>query len=191
MKNIKYLLAILILISSQASYALDNNRKGIIFGAGAGIHSTNFDFYFNNSKYSSDSRSGLATSIKFGAGITNQFVLSYVRNASWYTAPYNDGTTTSDTVYVIEISGFEASYYFSPSAPSGYILGAVGLGSYSAPSEDESDTGVALMIGGGYEISKHLHLEGTLLTTDVDSSEDSRYNLKASSFQFTINYLWY
>ena len=193
MSKVKYFLVFCILIMSQAANAFDDNRDGFVIGLGAGFHTIDIDFNYSGSNIGSDSESGLATSFKIGWGITNQFLLYYVRNASWYSAPYYDGFTTSDITYTVGIGGVGATYYLSPSAPSGYLLGAIGVGDISAPFESdvESDTGSALMFGGGYEVSEHIHLEATLLTTDIDSAYDSRLNLKTSSIQFTVNYLWY
>jgi hypothetical protein len=171
----------------------DDNRQGFILGLGAGFHNIDTDFNYDGSKFNSESKSGLATSFKIGWGITNQFALYYVRNASWYSAPYFNGYTTSDITYLAGISGIGGTFYLSPSAPSGYFLGAIGIGDLSAPFESniKSDTGSAFMLGGGYEVSKHLQIEATLLSTDIDSADDSRLNLKSSSIQFTFNYLWY
>ena len=193
MNKIMYFLVICILVMSQTANASDDDREGFIIGLGVGYHTIDIDFNYNGSKIRSDSESGLATSFKIGWGITNQFSLYYVRNASWYSAPYFDGFTTSDITYTVGISGVGATYYLSPSAPSWYLLGAIGVGDISAPFESniKSDTGSALMFGGGYEVSEHIQLEGTLLTTDIDSADDSQLNLKTSSIQFTVNYLWY
>ncbi|MGD8560742.1 MAG: hypothetical protein PVH04_13815, partial [Gammaproteobacteria bacterium] len=172
---------------SQFAHAFDENRTGFILGLGAGLHTIDIDSFNNGFQLGSDSESGIATSLKLGGGITNQFALYYVRNASWFSS---DG---SNTTFLVGISGLGASYYFSSSAPSGYILAAVGVGDIDAPFESniEADTGNATMIGGGYEVNDHLHLEVTLLRTDIDSSDFSNLTLETSSIQFTFNYLWY
>jgi len=193
MNKLKLFLVICILMTSQVANAFDDNRQGFILGLGAGFHNIDTDFNYDGSKFNSESKSGLATSFKIGWGITNQFALYYVRNASWYSAPYFNGYTTSDITYLAGISGIGGTFYLSPSAPSGYFLGAIGIGDLSAPFESniKSDTGSALMFGGGYEVSKHIQIEATLLSTDIDSADDSRLNLKSSSIQFTFNYIWY
>lgn len=180
-------------VVSNAVAAFDGNRQGFILGLGAGLHSIDIDFKLGGSTVQSDSESGIATSIKIGGGITNQFALYYVRNASWYSAPASNGFTVSDVIFTVGISGVGATYYFSPSAPSGYILGAIGLGDISAPFESNlsTDTGGAYMLGGGYEASTGLHFEVTYLVTDLDSSDLSSLKLETSSIQLTVNYLWY
>lgn len=178
------------LVVSQAASAFDNNRQGFILGLGIGLHTIDLDYKSSGTTVQSNSESGIATSFKIGGGITNQFALYYVRNASWYNAPYAFG---SNATYTVGISGLGATYYFSPTAPSGYVLGAIGIGDIDAPFESnvEADTGDAFMIGGGYEVSKGVHLEATYLVTDLDSSDISSLTLETSSIQFTVNYLWY
>ena len=72
-------------------------------------------------------------------------------------------------------------------------MGAVGVGDISAPLESNvgSDTGSAVMLGGGYEFVRHIQLEATLLGTDIDSSDVPQLKLKTSSLQVMINYMFY
>lgn len=193
MDKIKYLLAVIILGSSQLVYAFDENRGGFLLGVGAGLHSTDIDYFFNGNPDGSESESGFATSFKLGGGITDQFALYYVRNASWYSAPAYNGFTVSDTTYTVGISGLGATFYFSPTAPSGYVMAAAGVGDNTAVFESgvDTDTGSAFMLGGGYEFSPHLQLEVTLLRTDLDVSGFSLETLETSSVQVTMNYVWY
>ncbi len=100
--------------------------------------------------------------------------------------------------------GFGASYYFSTEAPSLYILGAYGKGDihsygHSKTFFDEA-SGDAFMLGGGYEFSSHLHLEATFIrifdieesyTVQIDADSFERGDVEATTFQITINYLWY
>lgn len=135
----------------------------------------------------------MATSFKIGAGITDQFALYYVRNASWFSAPYFDGYTTRDATYTIGISGIGATYFLAPSAPSGYFLAAIGAGDIAVPFENntKANTGGAFMFGGGYEFAKNLMIEATLLSTNIQDNSSPPITLKSSSLQFTINYLFY
>jgi len=56
----------------------------------------------------------------------------------------------------------------APSAPSGYILGAFGVGDLSAPFENVNpDTGSAFMFGGGYEFNNNFMFEATLLKANI------------------------
>jgi len=193
MRIIKPLLLSLIVLSNSPAFAFDNNRQGFILGFGAGFHTIDSDVIYNGYKLGSDSNSGIATSFKIGAGLTDQFALYYVRNASWYSAPYSDGFTTKDITYTMGIMGLGATYFLSPSAPSGYLLGAIGAGDLSAPFESgiSSDTGSAFMLGAGYELNNHFMVEGTWQSTNIDSADDPLLSIESSSFQVTINYVFY
>ena len=193
MGMVRIVLLLFMLICSQTVFAFDENRKGFILGLGAGLHTTDIDFINSGVSVSSDSEAGLATSFKIGWGFTTQFSLYYVRNASWYSAPFFDGFTISDTIFTLGISGAGISYYFKPTAPSFYVLGALGVGDLSAPFESnvETDTGDAYMLGGGYEMSKHVLFELTWLDADIDSADLSTLKVEGSSIQFTVNYMWY
>ena len=67
------------------------------------------------------------------------------------------------------------------------------MGDLAAPFESdiENDTGGAVLFGGGDKISGHVHLEGTIQATDIESGDDSNLHGESSSIQATLNYLWY
>lgn len=181
------------MLLSQNTLAFDDKRNDFILGFGAGIHSTDLDFEENGSQVNAYSKSGLATSLKVGAGLSDQFALYYIRNASWYTATISDGYRMYDTTFVVGISGIGASYYFSATAPSGYLLGGFGIGDLSAPFEENiaPDIGTAYIFGAGYEISPHVHLEACYLGTNIDSADVAGLSVNTGSLQFTANYLFY
>lgn len=176
-------------LTATPARAFDEQREGFILGFGAGFHILREDYPGSGTSIWSRSEGGLATSFKVGAGITNQVALCYVRNASWYSAPYTSNGSTRDALYTIGLSGIGASYFLSPTAPSVYLLGGLGIGDISAPFENvKSETGSAVMLGAGYEFAKHLMIEGTVQSTSIPSAG---LNLRSSSLQLTINYLFY
>jgi len=191
MQIITPLIIFSLVIFSPLSFAFDDDRKGFLIGLGLGFQKTNIDA--TNANTPNDSETGLATSFKVGGGITEQFSLYYVRSASWFNAPYSEGSNTSDIYYSSGLSGLGASYYFQKNTPSGYITGAFGIGDFAAPLEDDidADTGSAFMVGGGYEIDKHIQLEITYLRTSIDSKTFNESDFKTSSLQLSLNYLWY
>ncbi len=193
MKILKTVTFAAILFTATPALAFDDNRQGFILGLGVGSHSLGIDWIYNGRNFGSQAKSGLATSFKIGAGITDQFALYYVRNASWYNAPYFDGYTTTDTTFTMGLSGLGASYFLAPTTPSAYFLAALGSGDLSLPFKSNStrETGGASMFGVGYEFSRHIMAEGTILNTKIISTDDSRLSIKSTSFQFEINYLFY
>lgn len=193
MTRVHRLLILFLLAGPQTVHGFDDSRHGLVLGLGAGLHTIDIDYYSGPSLIESDSRNGIATSFKFGGGITNRFALYYVRNASWYRAPFSGGSSSSDVLYTVGISGMGSTFFLRPSAPSVYLLAAIGTGDISAPLEDDvdTDTGRAFMLGGGYEFQRHWQFEGTLLVTDVDGTGVSGLSVETSSVQLTLNYLWY
>jgi hypothetical protein len=193
MNTLKSVSLAAILFSATPALAFDDHRQGFILGFGAGFHTLKENFTSNGYNVGSRSEGGFATSFKIGGGITDQVALYFVRNASWFSAPYFNGVTTRDATYAIGLSGIGASYFLAPSAPSGYFLAAIGAGDIATPFENNTkpDTGSAFMFGGGYEFTKNLMIEGTLLTTHIQSTGLPPVTLKSSSLQFTINYLFY
>jgi len=193
MKLLKSVSLAALLFAATPALAFDDQRQGFILGFGSGFHTLKENYSSSGSNDWSRSEGGLATSFKIGAGITDQVAVYYVRNASWFSAPYFDGVTTRDATYTIGISGIGASYFLAPSAPSGYFLAAIGVGDIAVPFESstKSNTGGAFMFGGGYEFMKNLMIEGTILSTNIQDNSSPPITLKSSSLQFTINYLFY
>lgn len=182
-----------ILLSATPALAFDDSREGFILGLGAGLHSITNDYTNNGVSTLTESKSGLITSFKIGGGITNQFALYYVRNASWFTKQITTGSTTKEAHGVVGIGGIGATYYFEPTAPSGYMLAAIGGSDYAFPLESNvtTQTGGGILLGGGYEFSPHVMFEVTLMGTTVSDPSNTQVKTKSSSLQFTLNYMFY
>ncbi|MFA6903756.1 MAG: hypothetical protein WC236_11815 [Gallionellaceae bacterium] len=189
MKYFKAAVLAATLMSGTTAFAFDDNREGFILGLGLGIHSLKNDYSLNGASYLTESKSGLATSFKIGAGITNQFALYFVRNASWFNTTY----ASREVHAVAGISGIGATYFLEPAAPSVYVLGAVGGGDYAIPLESTftTRTGGAVMLGGGYEFDKNVMFEITLLAAGVAEPANAQAKTQSSALQFTINYMFY
>lgn len=173
---------LLVVVIVPVATAFDGSRRGFILGVGGGYHTTDIDreigFPFPAVGIVSESRSGIATTFKIGVGISNQFTLCYVRNASWYTA--TDLTAAG-------IGGIGGSYYLSASSPSAFVLFEFGFADIvSVGNRSESETGAGYMIGGGYEFAKHFQLEATYLNGDLKSG-----GIDISSIQIIVTYLAY
>ena len=162
-----------VLTVSTAS-AFDDQREGFLASIGAGLNLTNTSIYNN-----SETSFGLSTAFKIGYGFNNQFLLYYTNDVSWY------GLDVSDDWYTTGASSIGASYYIEENSPY-YVLGSIGIGGLSNfTAGDGSDTGMAFALGGGYEYSPHVLLEGTW--QHVSAEDDVSSNV----FKFTINYMWY
>lgn len=176
------------LLTSMAAFssleAFDDNREGFVISLGAGVSSIKTEIDMGNYYGSADETSfGLATSFKIGYGFTKQFLLYYVNDVSWY--GYDNDP--NDDIYTSGITGIGASYYIEENSPF-YVTAAIGIGSFTNFSESEGETGSAFVIGGGYEVIPHFHLEATYLSTSI---EENGVELDTGAFRLTANYMWY
>ena len=112
MTTCKHFVTTAILLSFQPSHAFDGARSGFMIGIGADYQTIDTDYTYYGSELASDSYTGPATSLKIDWGVTEQLLLYYVRNASWYSAPYSDGGQTKDITVLLGIRGFGGTYHF-------------------------------------------------------------------------------
>ena len=165
------------LLTISSAQAFDDQREGFLVGLGAGLSLVNSEV----ATYDETSL-GFATSFKIGYGFSNQFLLYYVNNVSFFGQDYSNDTFTTGG------SSIGASYYFDENSPY-YALGSIGLGSFGNFSSGNGEIGSTFSIGAGYEYSPHILLEGVFEHVNVD---DYSYNgASTNSLRFTINYMWY
>jgi len=170
------------LVATTSLYAFDEQREGFIVSLGAGVSSIKTDIKLGN--LGADETSfGLATSFKIGYGFTNQFLLYYTSDVSWY--GYDNDP--KDDTYTSGHGGIGASYYVQENSPY-YVMGGIGIGSFTNFSESKGETGSAFIVGGGYEVSPHFQVEATYLSTSI---EEDNVKLDTGAFRLTANYMWY
>ena len=161
-----------LIVTATSVYAFDGERKGFILGFGIGPGYTNFSQEINGLELDSEGKVSIATDFKIGYGFNEQFLLYYENRVSWFKMTsvsdcdfaYGFRCAEEDVTIAHGIGLVGMSYYFQTEAPSFYILGSVGVSTWSAPFETNSDTSVGFGIsgGGGYEFTKHWSIEGTL-----------------------------
>jgi len=177
---ISSVLASLVVVSSIEAF--DEQREGFVISLGAGVSSVNSEFKAGG--FSADDTSfSLATSFKIGYGFTNQFLLYYINDVSWY--GYDNDP--NDDTYASGLTGIGVSYYIEENSPY-YIMGGIGAGSFSNFSEGEGETGSAFVIGGGYEVSPHFQIEASYLSTSI---EEDGVEADISAIRLTANYMLY
>jgi len=177
---------ILLLLGSASAQAFNNQREAFIVGLGIGYHGTDLDFSHTGSATETDSAAGLATSVRIGFGLSNQFILYYLSEASWY----NRGGDT----WSLGLNGIGASWYFSPRARAAYVHGGYGYSYSSLPRESGSDSskfGNGYILGAGYEFMPHISLEASYLRANIKGAIDSPYPARTSSWRLMLNYLFY
>ena len=199
------ILIAVIMISATSASALDGTRKGFILGFGIGPGVTSWEQEISGSflgisvsrKSDKESSFGLTTDFKIGGGITEQFLLYYENRVAWFNFDYaftdaqGNVILTESITFAHAIGLLGASYYLNVDAPSIYILGSVGLSTWSAPFEstwEETWAGVGVSAGVGYEFAKHWSAEGTINFgkpgTELFPGID--YSINALSFLFTV-----
>ena len=184
-KTISPLIALSLLCATSTVDAFDGNRKGFSLGLGAGVHHLDNHVLFDgNGGVIYEGQTGIASSLKIGAGINEQFSVFYTRNASWY--------NVNGELAVIGLTGLGASYYLSPNVPSKYFIAGLGLGDFSTPlydSDTDINDGSSFLVGFGYEFKKHQSVEFNLgITTHKVSSS---VKLETYTAQVLFNYQFY
>jgi len=163
--------AIFIVVGSSDIYSFDGDgyRKGLIVGLGGGPHVTGGGF---GSAFPENGTAGLASSLKVGAGITDQFLLYF----------FGDIIDSQRTVGLI---GIGARYYLRPESKSVYF--DIGLGTGTA-----TGTGTAFF-GIGYELQKHLSIEykTSLTYINVEFANGDGDTDGGITGMLTLNYLFY
>ena len=177
---------ILLFLGSASAQAFNNQRQAFIVGLGIGYHGTDLDFSHTGNPTETASVAGLATSVRIGIGLSNQFTLYYLSENNWY----NRGGDT----WSLGLNGLGAAYYFSPQARSAYLHYGYGY-SYSSLSResgtDSSKFGNAYILGAGYEFMPHLSLEASYLRANLKDAIDSPYPARTTSWRLMLNYLFY
>lgn len=168
-------------------HAFDGQKEGLFVSVGAGLAATHSTFKEVEEGWSDgkELEMGLATSFKIGYGFNENLSLYLIRHSAFVHGYKN--ASNSDT-YGNCLTGIGVNYTL-PSHDNLYLLGAVGQGQLSRLSESDSKAqkGKAFLMGMGYTISSHLHLEGTYLGTRIDDT----MKLDSDSFHLTLNYYWY
>ena len=170
------------LLATTSLQAFDEQKEGFVLNIGAGFSSITTDLTYGTLG-ADESSFGFATSFKIGYGFTNQFLLYYINDVSWY----GYDKLANDDTYISALTGIGASYYPEEGSPY-YLMGAIGIGSIANISENVGERGSAFMIGGGYEFSPHLNIEANYLATNI---EENSVELSTGALRLTLNYMWY
>lgn len=194
-----------VIVTATSVRAFNGQRKGFMLGFGIGPGYTNFSQEADGPESESEGKAAIVTDFKIGGGFNEQFLLYYENRVSWFKMkvvdefwydPFTDELryTETDVTIAHGIGLVGMSYYFKTEVPSFYVLGSIGVSTWSAPFESDSDTWVGFGISGGagYEFAKHWSVEGTLNwgnpTTDILGTD---VTTKAFSVLFTISGLAY
>ncbi len=180
-------------------------RKGFIFGLGAGVGNVNFAEplaeYWGNT-YEEDwpdprgTTSTFATEIKVGHGFSNQFLLYYTSRITWM--PLSN--LYRDTMIANGTAGVGMMLYPLSSADF-YLVGSVGLATlvtWEPPFKLERarPTGFSASGGIGFELVRHLNIDftvnyGNAHSTQVDDVNEITLTDEIVTFLVTAHLLFY
>ena len=164
---------IFVVILCQSGFSWDGERKGFILGFGAGFGSLNFTqeiSYLGTTVSGSEHHLPLFTNFKIGGAPTDQLLIYWSSKVSWF--PIENAL--NETVTIIAGTGtVSLSYYWMESAPSWFLSGGLGYSTWDTPFEEGGKTwlGTGAFIGGGYEFSPHMSIEGGFNLGDPSTSE--------------------
>jgi opacity protein-like surface antigen len=186
----------LLLGLSTTALAFDGKRKGFTLGGGLGGGFTSFKQEFAlpllpTVQSETESKGAFVTDLRIGYGPSEQLDICYVNKVSWFamTNVLNESVTIVNST-----GGLGLTYYFAPQAPSVYLLGLIGLSTWAAPFESNSDTWVGFGVGGGigYEFVPHWAVEGSLSYGNPQTSSGPlTLTTKATSLRLSLNVLGY
>ncbi|BCE03693.1 outer membrane beta-barrel protein [Marinicellulosiphila megalodicopiae] len=188
MKFFKTVIALSVLAASTSALSLDNNRKGFQIGIGAGagklVSQRSDEGVLEQPNYVD--QFGVNTTFRLGGGISEHFSLFYINNVGWSADEYGINTAA--------VGGMAAQLFLTDSAPSLYVIGGGGLGSFSRSTAytSASYAGLGFMAGVGYEIIDHVQIEAMWNQTGNNINlENYDLTMNSSSFGITLNYVWY
>ncbi|MEZ5357374.1 MAG: outer membrane beta-barrel protein [Candidatus Zixiibacteriota bacterium] len=146
MKYSALVLVLIILVSSAAAF--DGQRKGFVLGGGLGFSPV---LYSKTDVFDySETNAGVGLNLFLGYAWDEQNMLLYEGNVAGYQSNgYNNSTV------VMGFDGISWYHYFD--LPGQTFYSTIGLGTYNLQIEDgpDYDLGYGVMIGGGYEFSRH------------------------------------
>lgn len=227
-KYLNWIFVSFILISVNTSvYGFDGNREGFILGIGIGPGYTSYretitseHLVFPNEFVSERNRQnklGIATDFKIGYAPSNFLAIYYTNKVSWFGHKYSEIIADYHGLHfekeyiekwtvAYAITGIGVTYYFSPTAPSLFLSGALGYSSWFFPSVEvnseeffeqenpfqNSRFGLGLAIGVGYEYSRHSNLEfGLCWGIPKYSKGGVEISSNALVFKCTVNAIAY
>lgn len=185
-----YIVSLLFFILAGGSaQAFNNQRQAFIAGLGIGYHGMQLDKDAAGNGTTTNTVDGLASSVRIGVGLSNQFTLYYLSEGNWY----NSGGSS----WFSGINGLGAAYYFSPRARSLYLHYGYGYSYTSHPWETTDKTnnskfGNGYILGAGYEFMPHVSVEASYMRTNLtDVTSDSLFPSRTTSWRLMLNYLFY
>jgi len=168
MKYLSFIMLLLLMSIAQEGVA---QRRGFIGGIGFGISTNTY-----KKRTATVTKTAFVTNIRLGYAPSEQLEIYYSGRTSW-------GVDVVKST-LLGLSSLSASYYLQPAAPTLYLTGGFGWAHWNGLETKWSD-GVGVVVGGGYEVAKHLSFDLGLIYSALFDVNN------AFSVSFTVNWLAY
>ena len=175
MSRIGVILGLMILLAVSTVCGFDGNRKGFVLGGGAGVvpvchWKVIVDFFDLNLGEIDENRVGAGLQFVIGGAFDEHNMLVYEGNVSGFTSELLDESVGQG------FNGAAWYHYFGDPGKTAFTTLGVGLYYFKIGDYDPTNAGGALLLGGGYEFSRHWQV-GVYLT--FGKTSDSAYGLSA------------
>ena len=179
-KSIAAILIIVVMMLCASANAFDGERKGFAMGFGMGM--SPYVYSSNNSFDYDKTGEALGMNLSLGWGINNKNIITTEVVAASAMDYENNYCGNRDNDPASGILGFNWYHYFNSSGSSWYTT--LGFGRY-VNTYDFTSRGLGFLIGGGYELSKHIQI-GTYYYQGKTGSSSIKYTGRTLVFIITV-----
>ena len=150
---------VVVLCMTGSSTAFDGQRKGFVLGGGLGFspeatYSVGLDLGPFGTLTVDENGSGFGLNLVIGGAFNEQNMLVYEGNvAGWKSDILNDNISQG-------FNGAAWYHYFGPLGKSAFTVAGIGAYVFQAENYEDNDPGLGILLGGGYEFSKHWQIGG-------------------------------
>ena len=180
---------------SSPARGWDGERKGFVLNLGVGLADATYKQLLSsmqgNATSERESKAAFLTNFEIGYAPSNQVMILYSNVVPWFKFK---NVFNSEITMISGVGGLTFAYFFRPQAPSFFVGGGLGLASWSAPFENNSDswTSLGFLAKAGYEIGRNVNLTFHLLG---GSPSKTVYGVTGKTNTFsagvTINWMGY
>ena len=177
--NIKRIsLFLLASLALSAGLSADDQKRGFIVGVGLGAGHVGYTSYWSWETWKSRAYA-IAGNFKIGYAPSNSLELFVMSDGMFYR---REGA--KDALVIV---GAGLAKYLGQAGTGPYVTGGIGMSVLSRSSWDGSlETGFGFIAGLGYELVKHLSIQGDCFLASLFRGRE-----RASGLRLTLNYLFY
>jgi len=161
MKRIIIVAFLVPFVTASSVWSFNGRRQGFVLGGGLGFGPMAKVSVSNAPSGSDLDNSGLAINFLIGYAWDEQNMIVFLRDG----VTYSERTIFGSNLSLVQgFSGVGYFHYFGQPGKSFYITGGLGLQDWT-PLESgytANDPGIGLLIGGGYEFTRHVQVHSSL-----------------------------